>query len=54
VENSRARVDARNTGILIVGAGAVGLTLALGLTRQGARYRIVDRDARPSRTSSPS
>ena len=51
MEDSHARLDARDTDVLIVGAGPVGLTLALGLARQGARCRIVDRDAGPSRTS---
>ena len=37
--------------VLIVGAGPVGLTLALGLARQGVRCRIADRDAGRSQTS---
>ena len=38
--------DATNTeDVLIVGAGPVGLTAALALTRHGVRCRIVDRNA---------
>jgi len=34
-----------NTQILIAGAGPVGMTLALALSRQGAKVRIVDKSA---------
>jgi 2-polyprenyl-6-methoxyphenol hydroxylase-like FAD-dependent oxidoreductase len=37
--------------VLIAGAGPTGLTLALWLTRQGARVRIIDKDAGPGETS---
>jgi 4,5-epoxidase len=37
--------------VLIVGAGPVGLALALALTRAGIAVRIVDKAARPSTTS---
>src|SRR5262245_17362475 len=40
-----------STDVLIVGAGPVGLTLALGLAQQGTRCRIADRDSGPSQTS---
>jgi hypothetical protein len=49
--DARAAPGGRETDALIVGAGPVGLTLALGLARQGTRCRIVDRDAGPSQTS---
>ncbi len=37
--------------VLIVGAGPTGLVLALFLTRQGVKVRIVDSVARPGTTS---
>ncbi len=37
-----------NDDILVVGAGPVGLTMALELARHGCRCRIVDRLAAPS------
>lgn len=37
--------------VLIIGAGPTGLVLALWLTRQGIRVRIVDRTALPGTTS---
>ena len=35
---------ARTTDVLVVGAGPVGLTLALGLARAGVDCRIIERD----------
>src|SRR5580704_7915580 len=37
--------------VLIIGAGPTGLVLALWLTKQGARVRIVDKTAEPGTTS---
>jgi 2-polyprenyl-6-methoxyphenol hydroxylase-like FAD-dependent oxidoreductase len=37
----------RETQVLIVGAGPTGLVLALWLTRQGIRVRIIDKAAEP-------
>src|ERR1700753_2442647 len=37
--------------VLIVGAGPTGLVLALWLTRQGVKVRIVDETAEPGTTS---
>ena len=37
--------------VLIVGAGPTGLTLALWLTKQGIRVRIIDRNATPGTAS---
>ncbi|MFZ2510065.1 MAG: FAD-dependent monooxygenase, partial [Gordonia sp. (in: high G+C Gram-positive bacteria)] len=31
-----------DTDVMIVGAGAVGLTLAIDLQRRGVKYRLVD------------
>ena len=42
---------ARDTDVLIVGAGPTGLVLALWLTRLGVRVRIVDKTAEPGTTS---
>jgi 2-polyprenyl-6-methoxyphenol hydroxylase-like FAD-dependent oxidoreductase len=42
---------ARNSEVLIVGAGPTGLVLALWLTRIGVRVRIVDKAAEPGTTS---
>ena len=42
---------ARETQVLIVGAGPTGLVLALWLTRQGIRVRIIDTAAEPGTTS---
>ena len=39
------------TEVLIAGAGPTGLVLALWLTRQGVRVRIIDRSAAPGTTS---
>src|SRR5262249_32608941 len=47
MSGARVRLDAHEPDALIVGAGPVGLTLALGLARQGARCRIVDRPPGP-------
>jgi 2-polyprenyl-6-methoxyphenol hydroxylase-like FAD-dependent oxidoreductase len=41
----------RETQVLIVGAGPTGLVLALWLTRQGIRVRIIDKAAEPGTTS---
>lgn len=41
----------QSTDVLIIGAGPTGLVLALGLTRQGVRVRIVDAAAEPGTTS---
>src|SRR5271155_5063751 len=38
-------------GVLIVGAGPTGLTLALWLTRLGVPVRIIDNTAQPGTTS---
>src|SRR3984893_17970894 len=40
-----------NTDVLIVGAGATGLVLALWLMRLGVRVRIIDKTAEPGTTS---
>ena len=48
---SRTGLELHDSDVLIVGAGPVGLTLALGLVRQGVRCRVLDRDAGPARTS---
>src|SRR5260221_3216210 len=37
--------------VLIVGAGPTGLVLALWLTRQGVRVRVIDKTAEPGTTS---
>ena len=41
----------REIQVLIVGAGPTGLVLALWLTRQGIRIRIIDKAAEPGTTS---
>lgn len=41
----------RSTDVLIAGAGPTGLVLALWLTRQGVRVRIVDKAPAPGTTS---
>jgi 2-polyprenyl-6-methoxyphenol hydroxylase-like FAD-dependent oxidoreductase len=38
-----------NTQVLIVGAGPVGLTLALDLGRRGARCMLIERKEAPQR-----
>ena len=43
--------SARDTDVLIVGAGPTGLVLALWLTALGVRVRIVDKTAGPGTTS---
>src|SRR5579864_4393831 len=40
-----------DTQVLVAGAGPTGLVLALWLTRQGVRVRIIDRTPGPSTTS---
>ena len=42
---------ARDTDVLVVGAGPTGLVLALWLTRRGARVRIIDKLPAPATTS---
>ena len=42
---------AKETDVLIVGAGPTGLVLALWLTHLGVRVRIVDKTAQPGTTS---
>jgi 2-polyprenyl-6-methoxyphenol hydroxylase-like FAD-dependent oxidoreductase len=37
-----------DTEVLVVGAGPVGLTLAILLQQQGVRVRVIDRMRRPS------
>src|ERR1700734_1035538 len=51
--NESDRTDRSNpdAGVLIVGAGPPGLVRALGLTRLGARVRIVDKAAKVGTTS---
>lgn len=44
-------MTARNTQVLIVGAGPTGLTLGLWLTRLGVAVRIIDKSAGPGETS---
>ena len=46
-----APVSARDTHVLIIGAGPTGLVLALWLTRLGIGVRIVDTTAEPGTTS---
>src|SRR6266404_1995865 len=41
----------RETDVLIIGAGPTGLVLALWLTLQGVRVRIIDKTAEPGTTS---
>lgn len=36
--------DVPRTGVLIVGAGPTGLTLAIELARRGVRFRLIDRE----------
>ncbi len=48
--NSVARISA-STSVAIVGAGPVGLSLALGLARQGVRSVLFERKGTTSRTS---
>jgi 2-polyprenyl-6-methoxyphenol hydroxylase-like FAD-dependent oxidoreductase len=43
--------SARDTDVLIVGAGPTGLVLALWLTHLGVRVRIIDKTAEPGTTS---
>jgi 2-polyprenyl-6-methoxyphenol hydroxylase-like FAD-dependent oxidoreductase len=44
-------LNARNTDVLIVGAGPTGLVLALWLTHLGVRVRMIDKTAEPGTTS---
>ena len=41
-------------GVLVVGAGPVGLTMAAELARHGTRCRIIDRLAQPLPYAAPS
>jgi 2-polyprenyl-6-methoxyphenol hydroxylase-like FAD-dependent oxidoreductase len=43
--------EMQRSDVLIAGAGPTGLVLALWLTRQGVRVRIIDRAAEPGTTS---
>ena len=43
--------DMNDTDVLIVGAGATGLVLALWLTRLGVRVRLIDKTDAPGTTS---
>ncbi len=50
--------DPTHTDILIVGAGAAGLTLAIDLARRGVGFRLIDKapaafEAPAARASSP-
>lgn len=51
VNDARSTPGGPEIDVLVVGAGPVGLSLALGLARQGARCRVVDRDHGRSQTS---
>ena len=44
-------MQTRTTDVLIIGAGPVGLTLAIDLVRRGIDVRIVEREVAPSRAS---
>ena len=46
-----ARSSRKTVDVLIAGAGPTGLVLALWLTRQGVKVRIVDKAAEPGTTS---
>lgn len=41
-------VDQAEPDVLIIGAGPSGMTLAAALHRQGVRFRIIDKDDRPT------
>ena len=43
----RTSMTAENGGVLVVGAGPVGLTMAAELARHGIRPRIIDRLREP-------
>jgi 2-polyprenyl-6-methoxyphenol hydroxylase-like FAD-dependent oxidoreductase len=44
-------IAARDTEVLVVGAGPTGLVMALWLTRLGVRVRLIDKTAEPGTTS---
>ncbi|MDP7584064.1 MAG: NAD(P)/FAD-dependent oxidoreductase, partial [SAR324 cluster bacterium] len=46
--DERGQVFGSQVPLLIVGAGACGLTAALAASEQGAEVLILERDARPS------
>ena len=50
--DERGQVFGSQVPLLIVGAGACGLTAALAASEQGAEVLILERDARPSGSTS--